>query len=216
MKNVGRTVWDISSTVAVVAAAITMLVLHIHDRGESRREAAETQRTDWQSWSEAAIRVGPDEAPMVVAIFMDFTCPFCGNLVPVLDSLRSEFPEEVALEYYHFLLFGHSFTLQSAKAAECAERQGKFEDMYHFLFEQADLFGSKEWRVFASEAGLRDLNAFERCIHEPLQAFPRITKGRLLGDRLGVRGTPTVWVNGHLFLGRNLDSFRRRASDLGL
>lgn len=153
---------------------------------------------------------------MVVAAFMDFTCPFCRDLVPVFDSLSAEFPGEVAIEFHHFPLHGHEFTIPSAIASECAQRQGRFAAMYRTLYSQMEAIGSRPWKALAVEAGLPDLDSFEECIHLPPEAFDRIAAGRELGERIGVTGTPKVWVNGEFFPGRSLAAFRKKAKDLGL
>jgi protein-disulfide isomerase len=153
---------------------------------------------------------------MVVATFMDFTCPFCRDLVPVLDSLRTEFGERVAIEFHFFPLFGHQHAGPAAAAADCAHDQGFFYEMYHALFTQADSFGTKPWGVLATEAGVPDVEKFGKCIRKSPKTFDRIYAGKELGRRIGVNGTPEVWVNGQLFLGRNLAAFRDRARELGL
>jgi protein-disulfide isomerase len=51
----------------------------------------------------------------------------------------------------------------------------------------------------------------------PPEAFPRIGAGRALGERLGVRGVPSVWINGELFGGeRSLAALRKKVEELGL
>jgi hypothetical protein len=57
--------------------------------------------------------------------------------------------------------------------------------------------GLRAWTSFAVDAGVRDVQAFNDCSRLPVDAFPRIGAGLDLGRRTGVRGTPTVWVNGN-------------------
>lgn len=213
-----RGAWDVISTTVVAVAAVTMLVFYLHDR-TLRKVAAEPEPTfvdDWRDWGESGIRIGAGGATMTVATFTDFTCPFCRDLVPVIDSLAAEYPEDVAIEHHHYPLNMHEFAVPGAIAAECAHRQDKFAQMYHTLFFQMDSIGSKAWEGFAKDAGLPDLLGFEQCIQSPPEAFPRIAAGRALGARIGVTGTPSVWVNGEFFYGRTLEAFRERARKLGL
>ena len=88
--------------------------------------------------------------------------------------------------------------------------------MYRTLYSQMEAVGSKPWNALAIDAGIPDLNAFEKCIRLPYEAFDRIAAGRELGESIGVTGTPKVWVNGELFPGRSLAAFRKRAKELGL
>ena len=74
-----RGAWEVVSTMIVVAAAITMLTLYLQDRKRSvsASESGQAFVDDWRDWGESAVRMGAEDATMVVALFMDFTCPFC-------------------------------------------------------------------------------------------------------------------------------------------
>ncbi len=213
-----RGAWEFIATTVVVVAATTMLLLYLHDRTGNASPSVPAQAVvdDWQDWEGSANRIGADGATMVVAAFMDFSCPFCRDLVPVFDSLTAEFPGEVAIEYHYFPLHGHEFAIPTAIASECAQRQGRFAAMYHTLYSQMEAVGSKPWNALAVDAGIPDLGAFEECIQLPVDAFDRIVAGRELGESIGVTGTPKIWVNGKLFPERSLAAFRKRAKELGL
>ncbi len=60
------------------------------------------------------------------------------------------------------------------------------------------------------------MNAFQTCLQQPEDEFPRVGAGRTLGESLGVKGTPTVWVNGEPFQGRAVEAFLEKAQELGL
>jgi protein-disulfide isomerase len=127
--------------------------------------------------------------------FMDIECPFCRRLAFATDSLRAEFPADVAVVIQHFPLSNHGSAQGAALAIECAAAQTGFERLYALLFAQQDSLGIKQWKTFASEAGVEDIDEFERCINEH-ETLPRIEYGLALGQRIGVRGTPTVVING--------------------
>jgi protein-disulfide isomerase len=85
--------------------------------------------------------------------------------------------------------------------------------MHDLLFEKQDSLGLKSWGSFATEVGLKDTTAFARCIRLPVDSFPRIGAGLELGRRNGVRGTPTLWINGHRIDGGvSLEVLRRRVA----
>ena len=214
-----RGAWDMISATIVAFVAIVMLALYLHDRqalSSAQGLARTVSQVDGRDWQASGIQVGPTDAPVVVRVFADFSCPHCAALVPVLDSLIREFPDRVTLQHYHFPLSQHEFAIAGAIAAECAEQQGKFPEMYHALFFQADSLGSKSWTALAEEAGVPDLGLFEQCVKRPAETFPRIGDGQELGRRIGVRGTPSVWIDGELFQGRTLSAFRERLVEMGL
>lgn len=209
-------VWDVVSTAIVAAAAVRMLGFYLYDRSGRAAESPDRHVQDWEEWAESGFRVGPKDATMVVATFIDFQCPFCKTFAPVLDSVLTEFEGEAALEFHHFPLQSHEFALPAAIAAECADRQGRFIQMYHTLYAQWDSVGETRWGALAADAGIRDIPAFEACTQLPADTFERIGAGRALGERIGVIGTPTVYVNGRSFNGRSVAAFRDRAEELGL
>jgi protein-disulfide isomerase len=112
-----------------------------------------------------------------------------------LRTLRERYPTQVDLSIVHYPLNGHAFAEPAARAAECAGEQGRFEPMHNSLFVGSRQLRLKPWREFAAEAGVADLAAFESCV-ESKSPVPRIVDGAKLADDLGVRGTPTLIVNG--------------------
>ena len=216
-----RTKLETVSTVLLTAAAVAVAAVYIYGQlaggpGIPGEVVEESEIENWQDDTALGIRIGPADARMVVTEFMDFTCPFCAMVVPVVDSLLSHYSSDVALVFQHFPLDGRPLSLPSAVAVECAERQGKFQAMYRLLFAEQESLGSKDWVILAEEAGIPDLPAFEACVDEPVDSFSRIGAGRDLGLRRGVTGTPTVYVNGRRFGGRSFKEFQEVAEKLGL
>jgi len=82
----------------------------------------------------------------------------------------------------------------AAVAAECAALQGRFEAFYNAVFDGQDSLGKRAWTSFAAEAGVRDSNAFKRCLHDSA-TMPLVTRDIAAGKELKVEGTPTVLIN---------------------
>ena len=215
-----RTKSDTVATWLLTAAAVAVASVYVHGQlAGGRGPRAEDEVGEIENWREdtaSGIRIGPADARMVVTEFMDFTCPFCAQVVPAVDSLLTRYPDQAALVFQHFPLGGRQQSEPSAVAAECAERQGRFAAMYRLLFAQQRSLGTKEWRAFGEEAGVPDLAAFERCVRMPADSFPRIRAGRELGLERNVTGTPTLYINGRSFRGRSLQRFEEVAAELGL
>ena len=213
-----RTIMETTATVLVTAAAVAVASVYIHGQvvdGPTPQREASAEIENWQEDIALGIRVGPADARMVITEFMDFTCPYCAMVVPVVDSLLSHYPGEAALVFQHFPL-NRPQSVPSAVAVECADRQGRFEPMYRLLFAQQEALGSKPWATFADEAGMSDLAAFEECVRLPADSFPRIQAGRELGESRNVGGTPTLFVNGRRFDARSFKELQGVAEELGL
>lgn len=210
-----RTILDLASTVIVALAAVAMLGLYVHDRSSTTEDEG-TYAEGWESW-EPAFHFGPADAPLKVDVFMDFTCPYCARLHPVLDSAITRFEGRLTIRFHHFPLRGHEYGFDGAVAADCAQRQGMFEPMYDQLYLKRDSIGEKSWRSFATDAGVNDLEEFETCLERPRSEFTRVSAGRELGERIGVRGTPGIWVNGWRYpQGRTVEAFVEKAEELGV
>lgn len=211
-----RDIWDIATNAIVTTSVVVMLPMYLQDRRSRSAGSRIEHQSDWQAWAETGIRIGPDNARMVITEFVDFRCPYCRSLAPVLDSVFAAFDGDVALEIHHFPLAIHELALPTAVAAECADRQGKFRPMYHALYEQMDSVGKRAWRELAADPRIGDIRAFEACMHIPAEQFSRIAAGRALGERIGITGTPTVYVNGTLARERSFGGFRDLARKLGV
>lgn len=216
-----RPILETVATVLLTAAAVVVASVYVYtqllDGKASPREVVEIDEIEnWREETALGIRIGPADARMIVTEFMDFTCPYCAQMVPVVDSLLARYPDEVALVFQHFPLDGRPHSRPSAVAAECAERQGRFEPMYRHLFAQQQQFGRRDWSVFGEEVGIPDLAAFEDCLGLPADSFPRIEAGRELGLSRNVGGTPTLYINGRRFRGRSFQQFREAAEELGI
>ena len=74
----------------------------------------------WMIDLSTAHRAGPADARVQIAVYSDFQCVFCRQLVPVLQQLRTAFPQEVAIVFRHFPLESHPRAFAAALAAECA------------------------------------------------------------------------------------------------
>ncbi|HVG45908.1 MAG TPA: DsbA family protein [Longimicrobium sp.] len=155
---------------------------------------------EWRAYGVEGHRWGPGPAPVDIVVFSDYQCPACRKLAEGLDSIRAEFPAQVAVVNRHYPLASHPFALPAARASECAARQGRFEAMHGALFASQPMIGIDPWSKMAQAARLPDLPAFERCMAEtgPIATVARDT---VAGHRLRVTGTPTFLINNQRYVG---------------
>ncbi len=143
--------------------------------------------------------LGSPVAPVEVVVFSDFECPFCRNAEPALARLRERFPEEVVFVWKHFPLSIHQRARPAAEAAQCASDQGQFWSFHDHLFADPSLLQPSGLMATATMVGL-DAQAFERCVSAGIHA-PDVASDTAAGERAGVSGTPTVFINGMAFVG---------------
>jgi len=160
-------------------------------------------------------RIGPPSAVLSVVEFGDYQCPFCATFHAALRDLMNQFPDSISLTYYHFPLPTHRFAVDAARAAHCAERQGRFEHMTDVLFASQDSIGHRSWTRFAQLAGVSDTAALLQCMTDSL-SLADVRADKELGERLDVAGTPTVILNGWRYpLPPNKDSLQHIFTELG-
>jgi protein-disulfide isomerase len=90
---------------------------------------------------------------------------------------------------------------QAANAAMCGLEQGKFWDMHGIIFanwngEGLGAYKDSNLRAFAETAGL-DMNAFDACF-KANKYKSEIQADFESGLKLGVNGTPSIFVNGQI------------------
>jgi protein-disulfide isomerase len=130
----------------------------------------------------------------------DFECPYCRAAVPVLDEVRSELGSRLVFVFRQFPLADvHPFALPAALAAEGAALHGQFWPMHDKLFEGDEPHLTQpDLRRYATEIGVDPAR-----VTWPNTRFveDRVEADFNSGVRSGVRGTPTLFVNGEKYDG---------------
>jgi protein-disulfide isomerase len=157
---------------------------------------------DWQVQLSQGRRIGPANAAVTVLEYGDFECPACAGFFKEFEAARSKHPQDIALVFRHFPLKYHAQAYPSARAAECAAEQGRFEGMYRTLYSSHDSLGKVPFREFARRAGVTNLEGFDVCMANT-EPVPRIEADLKTAIEANIPGTPGVIINGVLKL-RNL------------
>lgn len=141
-----------------------------------------------------ALILGPAKAKNTLAIFTDPECPYCLRIYPQLDVwLRSNPDLRVAVHL--FPLSFHPRAMPSSRAYWAAARQGKFPAYFAKLHENGAKDLSDEALDAAATAAGLDLAKFQADRQSP--ASEAAVKADLaLGQRVGVQGTPSLYLNG--------------------
>lgn len=143
---------------------------------------------------------GPADAALTIVEYSDYTCPYCRQFfLAVEEPLLDQFGDRVRLVYKNFPLAGmRAWSMDAALAAACAFRQGNqpFWTLHEKLFREMPRLkeGRPVLHKLAGEAGL-DVPAFTRCFDQR-DALAEVNRDLQEGERLGVQGTPTFFVNG--------------------
>jgi protein-disulfide isomerase len=137
-----------------------------------------------------------------LVVYADFQCPACANEHMLLAQAWNSISDRTQMVFRHYPLSGtHPHAWRAATYAEAAGRQGKFWEMYDLLFiNQAYWSGlsevDTEFEGYLTQLGL-DLDQ-ARADLEDEALIEKIRSDQRSGTRSGVRGTPTLFVDGRL------------------
>ena len=147
---------------------------------------------------------GPATAPVTVIVFSDYLCPACNGLEPVLHQVLEKYPADVRL--VHKICAHHDFSREAVAAAYAAWDQGKFWEYHDRLFENQLVLNKPKVKAIAKELHL-DVKRFDKKMKDPaIQKLIDLDMADV--SRLGIVGTPTVYVNGKFLKDRSLQGFR--------
>jgi formate-nitrite transporter family protein len=145
--------------------------------------------------SERDHAVGPADARVTLVEYGDFECPSCGAMYLVIKQAERAFGSNLRVVFRHFpLRASHPHALQAAVAAEAAAEQGQFWAMHDRLFEHQTALGDEHLLHHARKLGL-DTERFRASLAAPAHG-ERVRDDLTSGAQSGVRGTPTLFING--------------------
>lgn len=186
-----KAILDSTVTLLLAGTALTVLL-----RGDRATQGEVETIEDWQALEELSLWVGSPDAAVIVTEFVDFQCPYCARVQPVIDSLLVEWGDDLAVAWVHYPLGSHDQAVPAAIAVECAAEQGAHAEYGRSLLEQQPRLGSKPWLDVAESVDLADLAGFSTCLEQDRGAFPRIDLGLQAAEDNEIRGTPALFVNG--------------------
>lgn len=142
---------------------------------------------------------GPKDAPVTLIEFSDFQCPYCYKAALQLREVLKAFPTQVRLVFRQYPLDNHSQAALAAAAAIAAHRQGKFWPLHDAMFANRQDLSREAITKLAAKAGL-DLKKFEA--DWPAKAtLDAVMRDMQDGDKAGVEGTPSIFINGKPYRG---------------
>jgi protein-disulfide isomerase len=149
---------------------------------------------------------GPANAPVTIVEWSDFQCPFCSQAKDLVHQILDAYPNDVRFVFKNYPLPFHQQAMPAAKAAIAAGKQGKFFEMHDKLFENIKALAPDKYEVWAGEIGL-DVAKFKADMDAPETAAQITAEMKEAGD-VGVRGTPSFFINGKQPAGRSFELYK--------
>lgn len=149
--------------------------------------------------------LGAGEAPVTIVEFYDPECESCRAFNPTVKKMLKDYEGKVRLVARYMPL--HPNSLSAATFTEAAGEQGKYWQAQEILFQKQPEWGTKHgqpaetttdintlFKKYAMELGL-EINKMDAAFAENRYAA-KIERDKKDGESLGVRQTPTIFVNG--------------------
>src|SRR5213595_271062 len=154
--------------------------------------AASKERTE-----EVHVR-GPANAAVTLEEFGDFQCPPCGAMEGPLQQIERDYASSLRVIFRNFPFTIHEHAHEAAYAAEAAGLQGRFWEMHDLLYREQSVWAknSDVQSLFDSYAVMIGLNLerFKKDVSGE-QVKAKVEADRKRGEELGVRNTPTIFIN---------------------
>jgi protein-disulfide isomerase len=149
---------------------------------------------------------GPVNAPVTLLEYGDYQCPYCGQAYMIIKEIQERLGNKLCFVFRNFPLTKvrpHAY--KAAIAAEAAAAQGKFWDMYDYLFKHGQVVTDDNLRRSAANLGL-NVARFDRGFLDRTYSS-HVDEDIQSGKSSGVKSTPTFFINGDRYNGAwDLDS----------
>jgi protein-disulfide isomerase len=188
-EKLGAVVYKVA---AVVLIPLILFVLYQgYSSGVSAPSPAEVSASDHV--------LGSRDAPVTLVVYGDFQCPACKEESDVVARAWRQISERVQLVFRHYPLDTHQHAFLAARYAEAAARQDRFWEFYSMLYADQALWSTTEnaAQVIESMAAQLGLDVDQlRADAELPEVREKIVADQRGGTRAGVRGTPSLFING--------------------
>jgi protein-disulfide isomerase len=148
--------------------------------------------------------IGDEKAPITVIEYSSLTCPHCADFHKnVLPQIKTKYIDTGKVRYIIREFPLNEAALAGAVVARCLD-PSRHLAFVELLFEKQEEWAFKDdaltpLKQYARQAGLSE-DAFNKCVDdEALQK--KILEVRSQGSKKGVKGTPSLFVNGKLIRG---------------
>ena len=159
---------------------------------------------------------GPVTAPVTLVEYGDYECPYCAQAYLITKEIQERLGNKLCFVFRNFPLAKirpHAY--ETALAVESAAAQGKFWDMYDYLFKHGQGVTNDSLRRAAASLGL-NLTRFDSEFYDRMYSN-HLDEDIQSGNSSGVIGTPTFFINGERYNGSwDLDSLLGALDEQGV
>ena len=192
-------------TVITVGIFVTLIIVSEGSKIDvSKIDINAIQTASKQNGNIADHVFGKVNSKVTLIEYGDYQCPPCANIYPVVKLITEKYKDQLQFVFRNFpITSAHPNAKAAAATAEASSLQNKFWEMHNKIYETqtdwSDLSISSRGKFFeglANELGL-DVDKFKAGIAES-NITKKISYDLALGNKAGVTGTPSFYLNGKL------------------
>ena len=137
---------------------------------------------------------GDKNAKITVVEFADFQCPHCKEATKITKDLLDKYKKKFKLAYFDYPINRSGISRKVSEGGVCANEQGKYWDYHELAFKRQKTLTNNSPVEMAKELKL-DVKKFEGCLKNK-KTLEYVEWAKSEGDRVGVSGTPTFFIDG--------------------
>jgi len=183
--------WAILGVIAVVFVGIVWVNNHNKD------DKTNTNTTGGQTTNHIE---GAKNSGITLVEYGDYQCPVCGLYYPTVKEVTEKYKKDIAFQFRNFPLTQvHPNAFAGSRAAEAADKQGKFWEMHDQLYLNQNTWTPasdplKYFQSYAQQIGI-NVDQFKKDFTSD-SVNKSINADIAAGNKLGITGTPAFFLNG--------------------
>lgn len=144
---------------------------------------------------------GSPSAKVTIIEYSDFQCPFCAQGAKILGELKKKYGKKIQVAFKQYPLPFHTQAKKAAVASMCIKEQSVdlFWKMHDAMFANQDKLKVEDLKELAKKLG-GNAEQFNKCLDEN-KHLGYVDKDIEEGKNIGVKSTPTFFINGQLIAG---------------
>ncbi|MCZ0933420.1 MAG: thioredoxin domain-containing protein [Oligoflexia bacterium] len=148
------------------------------------------------------VTFGKEEAPITIVEFADFQCFYCAKASKSMSALRDKYEGKVKLVYKNFPLNFHKFAKPAAEHFEAVAliSHDKAREFHDEIFDNFDDYAKLEDKTEINKALkkiIKKIDVNMKEVKDNLETAKKTVQADMdEALKLGVRGTPSFFING--------------------
>ncbi len=156
---------------------------------------------------------GSKSAKVTLVEFADYQCPHCKATAPEIKKIADKYKDKLRVVYIDFAFNQSGISKVVAQGAYCVGQKDKdkYWDYNRIAFEKQPNLDKETPLVIAKELKL-NADEIKACL-DTKAAVDYVNHGKAEGEKVGVNGTPAIFLNGKRYLGSHQFDDLKKAID---